>query len=489
MKKLKSNLFVILFFFVVFLYTAIVTFSTEFTCSDEVWNFQNVYKMYNGGLIYRDNNVIITPLFFLIGNMLFHLLNANLFTFRIYGVMIYLIKFILIFLIFKNFKIKKFLSILYISIWLIIEQSYIPCSANYNQLALVGCLIGILCYIFKLGKKSYDFIQGFLIFFIFFTKQTTGIYYAFGIVLFELIENGFDKNFWIRQFTKLSTFLPCTIISCLILHFKGNFIDFINLCFGSLLEFGNSNFFIEWKNLKHILLIGFLTAFAIFCIKLKNIPNPIKINIKFLLCLALANTFNILPLPNEYHINMAMLFYYIMFIYIINSLLIGEIFTTKQHKIISTLISFVILFFLFIKVGYFYFTDYIYLERFEKTSPFYNSSIGSEDKEKISQITNYIQAKKSEGIQVIVLSYEAASFMVPLNINNGVFDLPNSGNFGYQGISKVIEQISTMQNTEFLIFTNEKDCFYQESKEIREYIMNNLEKKGEFLEYSIYINN
>ena len=55
-------------------------------------------------------------------------------------------------------------------------------------------------------------------------------------------------------------------------------------------------------------------------------------------------------------------------------------------------------------------------------------------------------------------------------------------------IEFTIEKIAKLENTEILIFTDEEDCFYQESKEIREYMMNHLQKSGEILNYSIYIN-
>ena len=73
-------------------------------------------------------------------------------------------------------------------------------------------------------------------------------------------------------------------------------------------------------------------------------------------------------------------------------------------------------------------------------------------------------------------------------INNRELDLLFYGNLGFNGIQNTIDKISEMHDTEFLIFTNEKDCFYQEPIEIREYILENFEKTGEFLDYSIYIN-
>ena len=42
------------------------------------------------------------------------------------------------------------------------------------------------------------------------------------------------------------------------------------------------------------------------------------------------------------------------------------------------------------------------------------------------------------------------------------------------------------ENTEFLILTNEEDCYWQESLSIRNFIIDNLEKTGEILNYSIY---
>ena len=44
--------------------------------TDEMWNFQNIYKMYNGYKIYIDANVVTTPIFHFIGMIIFKLLNC-----------------------------------------------------------------------------------------------------------------------------------------------------------------------------------------------------------------------------------------------------------------------------------------------------------------------------------------------------------------------------------------------------------------------------
>ena len=150
---------------------------------------------------------------------------------------------------------------------------------------------------------------------------------------------------------------------------------------------------------------------------------------------------------------------------------------------------FIIFIVFFVKLGTTYSKEYQNLEYFDSNHPFYNTRISEENKSKIEQICDYISIKNTEGTKVIVFSYEAAGFMVPLKINNNELDLPLMGNWGYNGTKKIISKISNMKNTEFLIFTDKEDCFYQESKQIREFIINNFEKTGELLNYSIYINN
>ena len=48
------------------------------TSNDELWNFQNIYKMINGYKIYNDSNVIITPIFFYLGAIFLEIFSAKL---------------------------------------------------------------------------------------------------------------------------------------------------------------------------------------------------------------------------------------------------------------------------------------------------------------------------------------------------------------------------------------------------------------------------
>lgn len=484
MKKIKLDLSW-LFFIYLFLLFIFCEFSHECNFGDDLWNFQSIFKMYKGGLIYNYNNVLITPLFYVISKFIFRIFGGNFITFKLYSAINILLKYILIFFLFRKFNFSNLFSAFYISLLMLINYNTFFGCTSYNELALIFSIIGILIYLKFYKNNKYHFIQGFLIFLIFFTKQTTGFYYAFGIILFELLEFGFSKVFFKNQFLKIIIFFPCLLLSLVYMFYIGNLNNFIDLCFGGILEFKNNNFGISEDAIPLLSSIIPIIIFSVMILTLNSVDIKIKKNIKFLLCLAFGMTFNIFPIINFYHTHMAFSMYFILFFYIIHTLLISQIFNDNSKLYIFKIICLIIIISLYIRTYFYIDSD---LVGFDKSSPFYGSFVSKENFEKIETITNYISEKQNQGIKVVILSYEAAAYNLPLNINNRELDLPFCGNLGYNGIQKTINKISNMKNTEFLIFTNEDDCFWQESMEIREYILENFKKNGELLNYSIYTN-
>ena len=217
-------------------------------------------------------------------------------------------KIFLIFLLFRKWKISPLFSITYLSLCLVNETSYICNGANYNQLAIVFCLLGILLYFSHYEKKGYHALQGFLIFLIFLIKQNIGIYYAFGVVLFEGFENGFGKRFFQNQLAKFAAFLSCLLVALGRMYAQGNLSDFWDLCFGSILEFGSTNQIFYWSNFLYIVIMGFVIGFSVYIIKSGKVSLELKTNTKFLLCLAIGLSLTMFPIVNRYHINMVVLF-------------------------------------------------------------------------------------------------------------------------------------------------------------------------------------
>ena len=94
MKKLISlikkhdNIFVI----ILILFSILgMTYNVYFMNSDESYNFLNTYKMAEGLMIYKDSNVIITPLFFYVAEIFLRIFGENIFVFRTLNLIISII--------------------------------------------------------------------------------------------------------------------------------------------------------------------------------------------------------------------------------------------------------------------------------------------------------------------------------------------------------------------------------------------------------------
>ena len=162
-----DNLFVII---VIILSVTGIVLDIKLANSDEIWNFQNVYKMYNGFVIYKESNVIVTPLFFYIGEILFKLLGANFLIFRIYNIIIVTGIYFLEYKILKELKIRKKISLILVLFLILFKWYGLPSiQANYNSLAFLFYLLGVFCYIKK--YKYNNIIQGIILFLIFMSKQ------------------------------------------------------------------------------------------------------------------------------------------------------------------------------------------------------------------------------------------------------------------------------------------------------------------------------
>lgn len=144
----KKFLKIIVLVVLLILPLALISINNELIIGDEIWNFQNIMKMINGGKIYVDNNVIITPIFYFLGIPLIKLLGSNILGFRIYNVIIFCFLLLSIFYIFKLLKIDNLKCSLYTLLIFLFVMPYIPVGANYNVLA-VSLYLARDNYIFK----------------------------------------------------------------------------------------------------------------------------------------------------------------------------------------------------------------------------------------------------------------------------------------------------------------------------------------------------
>ena len=187
----------------------LIIFFAEIEASDELWNLQNTLKMTNGFLIYKDANVITTPIFFYLGFVCLKLLGTTLLSFRIYNLIIYFFMLFMVYKIFLKLKLSKHIASLCTILIFIQILSIITSGANYSALAISFALVGIYLYL----NKNYNiFLHSLIIFLVFFTKQNIGILYGMSIVLCDLYLNKFTKKFFINLINKFFIFCILSLL-------------------------------------------------------------------------------------------------------------------------------------------------------------------------------------------------------------------------------------------------------------------------------------
>lgn len=492
MKKniVKITCAIIIFLIILILFNMI--FISPLLPYDELWNFQNIFKMYNGFKIYNESNVIITPLFFYIENIVFHLFGANFLTFRISNAFLVVVNFFFIYKFQKKLKISNCINIFFITLMILSTfELYAPNGANYNTLSLVFYIIGMYLYF---SDKNSNIIQGFIIFLLFFTKQNTAIFYVLAIIIWELYNYKFSKKFFKIQFQKFFAFLIPSVIIALFLYLGGNWKTFINYTFGGIFDFSNNNLcFTPEKYDLFIILLAIILSIALLANRKKlvtYIPSTFFDNLLFLLIFSICASLILYPICNPAHCKMVISFYYIILSYILSNVFNG-LFDEINIQNIFKLIIIVLLLIFILKLSIEFYTI-ITSDEVEfisdSSSPYFGVLLPKDYIKKINTLENYITHKNNNGIDVIICSSDSAFVMVSLKQSHGPYDLIFYGNLGYNGIEKMKQDILSRKHTEFLVLKNEEDLFDQEITEIRDFMIENLTKCGEICNYDVYSN-
>ena len=108
--KKHDNIFVLLLIALAMLARV---YNVGISNTDEMYNFLNSYKLANGLTIYKDNNVIITPLFFYIASIFLKIFGENIFIYRTFNLIISTGLYFLCYIILKKLNVNKKFSLLY----------------------------------------------------------------------------------------------------------------------------------------------------------------------------------------------------------------------------------------------------------------------------------------------------------------------------------------------------------------------------------------
>lgn len=480
--KEKDNLPAFILFFLISLG---ISLNIYLESSDEIWNFQNVYKMYNGFKIYKEINVIITPFFFWISEAIFHILGANLCIFRISHCIFMSILFLITYEMLKKLEISKTFSMLTV-LMIILQQFFllIRTSFNYNNTALLFFIIGTYCLINDKTRKNI-LIQSIITSLILLTKQNIGLYYLLGNILYLSISKNDIKNKIKEIFKYISIIFLVGMIFIIYLIIDHNLNNFLNYTLGGIFEFANENLIFDSSAI--ILMIGIMIVnigMSIFFIKKNFLLKEQKENIKILFIFSIMLSLVCYPIFNWTHIIIGTYLMIINVVYMVY--LLFKDFKdgiTKILKVVNGMIILAMIIFsclnMYTWIKAITSDDYPY----SWENPFFGGMLGKEEYEENEKIIKYIEENEKD---VIVLSNRAALYMVPLKRNNGDFDLPFKGNFGINGVDGLIEKIDNMQNVQFLIYKNEDKSIYQESDRVKEHIKNTKSYVGEIEGFDIY---
>lgn len=440
-KRIINYSVLLLYFFVslVFIYTL--------SRGDTFVNYGFSYAISNGEIPYKDFNMVITPLAPFLYTV-FIIFSKNI-LFYYFGQAILLT--ILFHYLYKLLEKKSLLLLLILMIPYPISMVSII-FPGYNFLIILLFVLFIYC----LKNKNNYYLLGVILGLIFTTKQTIGL------VLFLPSFYYLFKDY--KKFIKLCIgyLIPCLLLLIYLL-ITNSIKEFINLCFLGLFEFGNN----------HSIDIYYLILFIIGIIYI--IYKIIKNKNNLLYYYGLAFSVVVLPIIDYYHV---CLFLFIVFYYFVDSISLKD----RAYKYIIIFIMFMSL--LWTYITYFEFNQL----RIRNYNNFNYVVFSSNYFKRTDKLINYVN---STNYDVIYFMRGSENYFHKIINNKKIdyFDLPNEGNYGYNGTHMMKEKIDNLHEVIFVIdkvLLYNKDINQQYLKELGKYVVLTSKKIKSIGIYDIY---
>lgn len=456
------------------------TINTSIEPYDQLWVFGNIYKLSIGQIIYKDVNIITTPIFYELGSLIFKLFGRTYITFFVYNIITCTILYFVIYRITRTIKLPKLISILFLTIILGINDSFAGL-ANYNQLSMLFFLIGMLLAIKEKDKKTSNIKQAICIMLVLMTNQKLGAGYVISYIIYEIMK---EKS--------LKEIFKTGIVACLILmvfivyeYLTNNLSYFIDLCLGGMGEFKDN---IKAEKIDVVMRYTAVIALAFISgiIVIKNIKDTKKIStVKTLLAFSIGALILTYPIFNVYHFSLAIIPSTITLMYSIYVVL-EELLAMKP---INKIIKITALIFVLVIVGRGTYYTIQYCKSEKASGIFYGTKLDNNIKRNIEIINDYIIEKQKEGKNIVIISTYSMLYTLENNIDNYYFDMPLRGNLGKNGVQKMIDKINNYPaETIFLVENEERSAYkiYQYQGELRDYVEENYSFVQELENYDVY---
>lgn len=422
----------ILILIIIFIYTGIlITYSNA--DNDLIWNYGFSYNFANHLLMYKDYNMVITPLYPFLGGILMRILGNNFLIFNLYNT---ILSTILYYYLYKKYPHTFIPSIILISF--ILRPSY-----NFLVLFLVLILLNI--------KEEKDFFIGFILGLLFLTKQSFILLILPSIYLITKPK---------RLFKRIGAFfLPCLFF---LIYFilTNTFLDFFNYTFLGLFSFSSKNSFF---NLGTIFILSLIIYLFLYYLKTKDIK------VLYLI------TYQIMAYPifNTMHIILSII---PVIIYFLDKLVKKKKYNLNYLRYFNYFAS-IILICPVLSIP---------LQYLNKDLVEGENALEYKDISRSYLVNKDIFLKEIPNLNnTYFLMYDAYIYKYLLNNPITSYDLLLNGNLGYNGEERVIDYFNSLDNNTYFVL-NRVYTGGQLSKNIDAYIRNHYLKVKDFQEFTLY---
>ena len=407
---------------ILFSILTIITFGIIFFSkinSDFIWNFGYSYNTSIGKLMYKDFNMVISPLYPTITGLLMHILGNNMISFSIINT------FYVMLIIYIVYKINSKVYLLTTPFIII------SCLANYNTL----CILFALLLIYFEKEKKNDYLIGLIIGLSFLTKINVGLLLAIpSLYYFKDIK---------KLLKRFIGFCIPNLITIIIFVLLKNLKNYISYVFLGVLDFASNNFQFS----KAVYIVPIILIYLIYLlIREKNICYLYAI---FFIGL-------IYPVMNEMHVIIALTPAIVMIMYK-NEYYIHKLryisFLFLAIPIIGNIINYKT-------------TDFTHDNNLFKYRP-----IQSEYLKNKNDLYNYFNGYFGD---VCFLTYDNYLYKFLLDLPINKYDVILYGNLGYKGTEKMINYLKTLEKDHYFVLDT-VITGAQYNKEILNYVQSNLD--------------
>lgn len=434
LKKIKDNKYQILELIIIFLITLLYNLICSTYSGDEIWNYGFSYNISTGLIPYKDFNMVITPLFPMLGAIFLNIFGKSLLIYHIFNSIICTLIF---------YYMRKSIPKNYYIVYMLFLLNAYP---SYN----IFCILLLYILMIMEDKKTNDYIIGIFLGITFLTKQNIGI--------FLCIPSLFTKDIK-KIFKRIIGFLIPNIILLIYLLLNNCLYEFVDYTILGIGSFAKENVSIHPISI-------IITVITIVYLIYKYIKNK-DIKIIYLLCFL----FLVFPIMEKYHVMIA----------VIPAIgyLLSNIKTNKKIIVLVFIVNIIMTFSVNIynitKPDFSFPNDSKTYTYRKMPTRVINSTIS---------LAEYVNTVEDE---LYIISKNSYMIKVEANVKINKYDLLNSGNIGKGGEQRIIDEIEENCNNKKCTFLLDLQGAYGSSsipyaKEIITYIVMNYQQK-ERVEY------